>query len=481
MEFSSSQLAEIYDGRWENLSEEVNFTGVSYRLNHAKAGDLFVIRSKEDFSEIKQANFSEVKAALAQGVRGFLVSSDFRVEGAPCYVVDNTKYAFFELARYNRRQTQATRVLVTGSYGKTGFKSRLTHLIQDSISVSSLPGASNQDAAVCRSLCDIKPEHKVSVIEVSASRPHRTRRRGRVIKANITVITSLGHEHIHRHGSLDNLIQQKTSFARYMGEQGICLIPKDAFYLQTCAALTAHNPDVRVLSFGDDPSCDAYVLHQEFVDFGWNVQASIQGIKVSFRVPLVEIFAVTAALAELLCAHLLGVEIFKAAARYSSVINKSSSGGVFKVNARGKQFYLYDHSRRGGVENYERFFETLAYIQPPQDARKLLLTSAFMDHKDGDLQYVKAENFQQRIENARIDELYTVEYFSEHLEVLRDKSIWAKHRFKCEEIFDDFFAAIRSGDFVCVKGIFESKLHKFNNYLLKQCDAEIQPINRQLN
>ncbi len=476
MRFSSTELSDISFGTWHNLDDEVVFTGISYSIRYAKKGDLFIVRTKSDYHEIKRSGEQDIDKALDIGVAGFLVSGDIVIPDIPYFSVGNTKYALIDIAKYNVHRCGAKRVLVTGSYGKTGFKVRLAHLLEQQKRVSAIKNSSNQDSGVFLALSKIESNDDVAIIEVSASSRHRTARRADIVSPDVVVITSIGHEHIDRHGSIDNIIKQKTSVVTGMKQGGVCLIAKDQFYNKVHCELLKHNPRINILSFGSDDSCDAFVVEREFVDFGWNAKINIRGKLVSLRIPLIDSFAVDAAVSELLSVDLLGGNVFEAVERYSSIDNYRSSGDFFNVHVQGKTFFLYDQSRRGGIENYQCFFKTLSYIKPNRNGRKLLLTSAFMDYKDGDIRYVKGSMFRESIAKAGLSGIFTVEYFPEHIDVLEDKNIWIEHKSNCEEIFDSFFDYINDDDFVCVKGIFESKLKRFMGYLVKKKHATINPV-----
>lgn len=480
MFFSAQELSDIYPGQWNKPSDNLSFSGVSYSLRHLCKGDIFVVRPRKDYSEIKRCNIGEIQAAAAQGAVAFITSEAHpELEGCHYYQVDNTRQALQALARYNRSEVQAPVVLVTGSYGKTGFKTHLSHLLSRSMSVCFTPGSANQDSAIYRSLCQIKPEHEAAIIEVSASNKSRTRKRSEIIQPDIVVITSIGHEHIHKHGSIDNIIDRKASLVRYARKNSHCIISDGPYFQHLKARIHHYRPDICILSAGEKNSHDAFLSRKVFRNFGWDIQACIRGQTASVRVPFVDVFSPCTALLELLCANLLKANVEMMAQHYAMLSNYKTSGILFRVITPEKTFILLDQSRRGGVENYQLFFRTLSYIKPDNKGRKILLTSAFMDYEDGDIQYVKANDFREPIAKAGIHSLFTVEHFPEHLEVLSDKSIWLQHKYRCDDIFETVYQQIRSDDIVCVKSIFESRLDRFQHFLRKQKDAEITPFNCQ--
>lgn len=224
MRLAAAEIAEVCQGRWCGAELSQPIQGVSYLLKQVQSDDLFIVRSPRDFPELEQGNQRNRHRALSRGAIALLVSDEADIiEGTPCLLVGNCKQAFLALAQYQRRQSSARRILVTGSYGKTGFKVRLGQLIGQQCSTSVINNSANEDSGVFRALCAIEPEDSAAIIEVSGSNGKRTVRRAQAVQPDFAVITSIGHEHIHRHGAIGTTIHRKTSVVRYLTVGGTCL------------------------------------------------------------------------------------------------------------------------------------------------------------------------------------------------------------------------------------------------------------------
>lgn len=255
-------------------------------------------------------------------------------------------------------------------------------------------------------------------------------------------------------------------------------------------AVIEHNPECNIAIYGAHPESIAHVTSKEFDDYGWQVTASIAGKPLHYRVPFVEEHSVEASLAELLMVELLGLDVKKAADQYGQLTQFESSGQLYRVELDDRAFVLYDQSKRGGIEGYESFFKTLGYLEPDSGGKKIVLTSAYVDSEDKELDNIEGHRFAELTCQSDIDAFFTVEHFADHKDVLPDKYLlqskglstekctWVLHRNRCLDLYPMLLHYLRSGDLLAVKGIFESELSGFLDYLKGQ-GAKVRPLYSQ--
>ena len=83
-----------------------------------------------------QDNEYDIPKAIKQGASALMVQEETNIKNltVPILVVEDTYYALRNLALFSSSKSNAKRVLITGSYGKTGFKIHLYNLISKKIS-----------------------------------------------------------------------------------------------------------------------------------------------------------------------------------------------------------------------------------------------------------------------------------------------------------------------------------------------------------
>ncbi len=457
--FTPQQLAEITGGTWENLSNNLLIGDVNYIPQYTNKGDLFVIRHEDWPNKKYLENIHRIPEVIAKGIAAIMVNQETLLDvRLPVLRVVDTYRALRKIAINTSKISTAKRVLVTGSYGKTAFKTHLWHLLNDHLNTYISFNSANFSASTYCNFASLKKDTQVVVIEKPITNESNILRNARIIEPDIIVLTSIGHEHIDKFKTIDNIIWLKTTFASGLPSDGKFIVPYDSEYYPLIINYLKRYPDINILTFGSHPDCNARILKQNFRQFGWDVLATIEGQEAAYRVPFPEGHAPNASLAELLCVYHLGVDIQVAAANYYQCTNFKSSGSLYEVNYQQKHFYLYDQSQRGGIEGYSSFFKTLRNLKPEGQGKKIVVTSNFVDHVDGEVALLDLDHFRQLMSAAGIDSLFTVEYFTEHPEVVHDKSIWKGHSFEVDSIKDEVINSLQNNDILCVKGIYESKL-----------------------
>ncbi|MGB5793045.1 Mur ligase family protein, partial [Poseidonibacter sp.] len=465
MILSVNDIARVTNGQWKNIPDNFNIKGINFTEKDLQQGDLFVTRSTEEYKELKEGNENLIDKIIKKKPAALIVRKTLKEIDFPCLVVENTKVAFKNIAIATRDRSNAKKVLVTGSYGKTGFKIRLNQLIKDNIRTKIIENSANEDSGVYKALSSLSKDDEVTIIEAGGSTLSRATRRSEAVKPDICVITSIGHEDIYQHKTINNTIYNKSSITKYLNENGICIIKKDKYYEKMCKSILEHNSNTIIKSVGESICCNAFIIEKKFNDYGWDIKASIEGEIIVYRIPFIDLHSVEASLLEFLTAKYLGVDLNKISSQYNNIKNFYTSGKFYNIEIGQKDFLFYDQSHRGGIENYESFFKTIRYIKPENNGRKILFTSAFVDHEDNEMDNINPNIFKSLIKDAGFDAIFTTEYFSNHMEVLADKNIWKKHKFDYKDLRDDVLRYINSDDILFVKGIFGSKLRNLLPYI----------------
>ena len=460
-----AEMEAVTGGRWENLPPDLQIEEVEYIFHYLKKGDLYIVRHKK---------CHKIKAAIKKGVAALLVPYDCSVDSnIPVLRVPKTYRGLRNIALASTEKSRARRILVTGSYGKTGFKNHLYRVIGDQFNTYARSSSANQVMSTYCNLASLKPEHDLLIIEQPVSTKIKTARRAGYVRPDICVITSIGHEHIERFGSVDNIIVNKTQIAKALKPGGKFLIPADdPHYRQLKKALSKYD-HFDLLTFGSRSSCNARLLYRRYREFGWDVVARIEDETVAYRVPFPQLHEPSSSLAVLLSVYHLGGDVQKAASKFYTCENFKSSGTLYRVKYRSRNFLLYDQSYRGGIEGYAQFFRSLANIKPEGNGRKILITSAFVDDADGEIALLDIPEFRSLMEKAGIDLLYTVEKFKEHESVVPANVEWKGHFDDPLSLRNEFPEMLREDDLLCIKGIFESRLPKLVAWLKKHPNLQM--------
>lgn len=134
-----------------------------------------------------------VQKAYDKGVRCFVVSQDVDLpEDTSVIYVENTLYAFQELAKQHRNRFTMPVIAITGSLGKTTIKEWLYYLLKDDFRVGRTPKSYNSQLGVAQSLLELNEHHEIALIEADISHPNEMDRLEEIISPTMGVFTGIG-------------------------------------------------------------------------------------------------------------------------------------------------------------------------------------------------------------------------------------------------------------------------------------------------
>lgn len=462
-------------GKWHNLPRGLEFSGVNFHWSQVVPGDLFVWRNQEKVPEEKRIRDLErvfrLGAVAAVVLRGSVADPRF-----PVLEVDHPLKALRDMATLASLKFDGARVLVTGSHGKTAFKTQLYHLISKQVAIHAHLDSYNKIAPVLRTLAAIPQGAEVAIVETAVAARNIGADRALLIRPDYCVITGIAPEHLGSHGSMAQLIRNKASVVTGLRPGGKCLLDADGDYFDELRAAVCEISDCEIFTYGSGTDCQGRLLSAEFRDFHWQVRADILGETVEYTLPLIENYAPGVSVGVLLQAKLLGADIAASAAEYASYRNYASSGNFYRVPCGQGCFYVYDQSSRAELKGFESMFELMARLQPKGDGRKMLVMSELFDIEANPGVAVDYPKMQALMAGAGIARLYTVKDFKQHQQCLPPGINWCEHAESHEAFQAALLGEICENDMIFVRGDPPAKLERLVTALLAKDGAVAEQI-----
>ena len=226
-------------------------TGVGIDSRRLKPGELFVALSGDPGPRFRPSARSNrdghdfVADAVRKGAAAVLVHrrADY---GVPALLVDDTLDGLWALGRAARRRLQTPVVAVTGSSGKTTFKS----FAAAALGASSAPGSLNNHIGVPLSLALTPGGAAATVCEIGTNHPGEIAPLAQLAAPDVAVVLNVGPAHIEHFGSLEAIRREKTSIAAGLSGDGVLVRP---------AGLAADFQG-RTITFGNEAGADVRLL-----------------------------------------------------------------------------------------------------------------------------------------------------------------------------------------------------------------------------
>jgi len=214
---------------------------------------------------------------------------------------------------YRRTVARRTRVVaVVGSFGKSTTM-RAVAMVLETAPASLL---NNAWGAVSRAVLRIRRGQRHAVIEVGIADVGQMRRYARVVRPDITVVTSIGSEHHRSLRTLDVTRDEKAWMVRALGPGGIAVLNGDDANVMWMASQTR----ARIVTYGFGEACEVRAVDAQ-LDWprGMRFRLVAFGTERAVALRLVGRHMVYPALAALAVAQVEGMPLDDAIARVSAL------------------------------------------------------------------------------------------------------------------------------------------------------------------
>jgi alanine racemase len=223
-----------------------------------------------------------VLEAAQSGAGGVLCQHPFDLQpyGVTCIVVDDSREALLDWARYILRKLGPQVVGITGSSGKTTTKELTAAVLAQRHAVFHNYGNYNDRYGLPIALGRLLPQHQVAVLEMACDGVDEIRDLAALTGPRIGVVTSVNDTHLAYLGSLEAIAVEKGRLVEALPsarDGGVAILNYDDPRVQAMAERTPAG----VVTYGLDPDADLVAV---------GVKADPQG--VSFTVFVKEFFPI---------------------------------------------------------------------------------------------------------------------------------------------------------------------------------------------
>jgi len=114
---------------------------------------------------------------------------------------------------------------ITGSFGKSGVKELLSHILSKKYKVLKTKANQNTEMGVSQTIIDnLKPEHQVFVCEMGAVHKGKIAQTASIVKPKIGILTGINQQHLGVFGSQKNIIDAKFELLESLPENGATVL-----------------------------------------------------------------------------------------------------------------------------------------------------------------------------------------------------------------------------------------------------------------
>jgi UDP-N-acetylmuramoyl-tripeptide--D-alanyl-D-alanine ligase len=214
-----SEIASVISA--ESVGADAAFDDVTTDTRTLLPGQLYIALSGKNFD-----GNAFIKQAQEKGACGAVVSKPANV-GLPQLVVTDTARALGALAKWNRQQSHATVIAITGSQGKTTVKEMAGSILQTKHQVLVTRGNLNNEIGAPLTLLQLKKGHEYAVIELGASAAGEIAYTVGLAQPQVVLINNAAAAHLEGFGSLAGVVSAKGEIIDGVAEDGVVVLNAD--------------------------------------------------------------------------------------------------------------------------------------------------------------------------------------------------------------------------------------------------------------
>lgn len=291
-------IHEICEATGGTCSAQGEVSSVCIDSRQLEAGCLFIAIRGENFD-----GHSFVKAALANGAA--CAMCDTPVEGAdgPIIMVEDTRRAFLDLAKYYRERFRIPVIGLTGSVGKTTTKEMIAAVLRRKLNVLATEGNLNNDIGLPRMCMRLDRTMQAAVLEMGMSHFGEISLLSKTASPTIGVITNIGVSHIENLGSQEGILKAKMEILEGMSLHAPLVLNGDDEHLLKAAKEWGIVNPVTLYAI-DNPEAECRATDIEQTESGMKFTLTYKGESCAVEIPAIGIHNVYNALAAFVCGRL---------------------------------------------------------------------------------------------------------------------------------------------------------------------------------
>jgi len=424
--------------------------GVSIDTRTLQKGDLFVAL-KGDMGD----GHAFLAEAASKGAVAALVSASSPVI-MPMLPVEDTLKALEKLGGAARMRSEAVRIAVTGSVGKTSTKEMLKTLLGNQAPTHGSVASYNNHWGVPLTLARMPQETQFGVFEVGMNHAGEIIPLSRMIQPHISVITAVGEAHAGFFDSIDDIARAKAEIFEGMSVGGAALLNRDNPYFDLLLTL-ALEKGLNVFSFGEHENATYRLLSFEKEGEGGQVIAEIGDMHIAYTIPVPGKHWVMNSLAVLGAIHLAGADVRKAAQDLATIEAIAGRGQSHKGI-----FTIFDESYNANPVSMRAALEVLGQSQ---GTRKIAVLGHMVELGEGSRQHHEA--LLEPLLANKIDLVYCCGPDMEHLFACLPPQMRGGYTETSAELLPLVLAGVQPGDVISVKASLKTHIKPIVDALLE--------------
>ncbi|MEG2353551.1 MAG: UDP-N-acetylmuramoyl-tripeptide--D-alanyl-D-alanine ligase [Clostridium sp.] len=203
------------------------FYNISIDTRKLQDGDIYISICGENFNGNEYVIEASNKGASLCIVDEIKFDPTEISERTTVLLVDNTRKALLNLAKYYRMRLNIKVVGITGSTGKTSTKDLTAAVLSSKYKVFKTKGNFNNEIGLPLMIFDLDNSYDIAVLEMGMSNKGEIHNLAYAAMPDISLITNIGISHIENLGERENILSAKMEITDFYEEKNLLIVNND--------------------------------------------------------------------------------------------------------------------------------------------------------------------------------------------------------------------------------------------------------------
>lgn len=247
-------ILEAADGQLFGEPSSQIFTDFCFDSRRAAPGQIFVALKTNQGD-----GHNYMEDAVQKGATGIMCTHPptFDTDGLTVVVMRDVEKALIRWTERILKKYGTSIIAVTGSSGKSSTKEAIATVLGTKYNVYKNPGSYNGRFGLPLALGKLTKDHQLAVLEYGIDQFGEMKEMVDATKPMLGVVTNIGHSHLDRFGSLENIASEKGVLIENLPHEGIAILNYDDPYVRsmqnrTQAATMTVSLDIGGNTYGAD-------------------------------------------------------------------------------------------------------------------------------------------------------------------------------------------------------------------------------------
>lgn len=434
-------------------------SGVSIDTRSLEPGDVFVaLKDVRDGHEF-------LAQAFVSGASVALISDASKAEGlGPCLLVHDVLDGLRKLGEAARDRSEAKRIAVTGSVGKTSTKEALAICLAASGPTHRSVKSYNNHWGVPLTLSRMPKAACFAVFEIGMNHRGEIAPLTKLVKPHAALVTTIAPAHVENLGSLESVADEKSDVYSGLEPGGAALIPNEAPHANRLIDAAERN-GANIIRFGRDAGCEARLLKFEMVEGGAIAEADILGRAIRYRIGAEGAHWALNSVAALAAADVVGADLHAAAHALADLRAVDGRGAAKKIRAAFGSFLLVDDSYNANPASMAAAFATLGARHPGGGGRRIAALGDMLELGPDERAY--HSGLAAPLQQAGVDLVFCAGPRMGALNEALPPGLRGGYAESADALIPLLTGSLREGDIVLVKGSNSSRMSRVVEALAK--------------